>query len=418
EGILHVEDNGTVNVAKGLVVARNSGKGIMTVSDNSTINVGGYLVVGADGGSLADMTVNDNATLNITNMIWVSQNGATGVLTLNGGTTVSHPGTQNDATGSGVGFRGPSGTLNLNGGILETCGFNKTGTAATVNFNGGTIRVNGVPNTGSYFNNFLDGDLVVQSGGMKINTNGQDIMVMQTLSGEGAVIKSGAGTMTLLKGGNTGETVVDEGTLSLSEASLVDASTVRIATSARLALNHGTIDTVDRLFIGGVQQPAGFYGPVGNTFGDTELAQLEGGGSLEVMSGPGDNTYSQWIGANGPATGFLPDSDGDGIPNGVEHILGTNPNTASAGLVGVSSTGTSAVFSHTLNPSLASDVSHSYQWSTDLVEWKASGTTNSGGTTAVITPAAPVNGVVTVTIAVTAGPSGKLFGRLVATQAP
>ncbi|RYD20695.1 MAG: hypothetical protein EOP88_14055 [Verrucomicrobiaceae bacterium] len=419
EGILHVEDSGTVNVVNGLVVGRNSGKGIMTVSDSATINVGGYLVVGADGGSIADMTVNDNATLNITNMVWVSQNGATGTLTLNGGTTISHPGLNNDATGAGVAFRGPSGTLNLNGGVLETCGFNKTGAIAVVNFNGTTIKANGVTNTGSWFNNFGEADLFALAGGLKFDTNNNDVFISQFIGGAGGVTKSGLGTLVLTQGGYEGETVVNAGTLELSNTSLLPTGTVRIAqTGAVLKLGHNSVDSVDRLFIGGVQKPAGTYGAVGNEYGDIELAQLSGTGSLEVLSGPGSNTYQNWIGANAPATGFTPDSDNDGIPNGVEHVLGTNPNTPSRGLVAVTSTATSATFKHSLNPSLASDVTPSYQWSTNLVEWKASGATNTSGTTATITPSAPVAGEVTVTISITGGPAGKLFGRLAATQAP
>ncbi|RYD30693.1 MAG: hypothetical protein EOP85_23545, partial [Verrucomicrobiaceae bacterium] len=214
EGILHVEDNGTVNVAAGLVVGRERGKGLMTVSDSATINVGGYLVVGADQESVGEMTVNDSATLNIANMIWVGQNGASGTLTLNGGTSLSHPGAI-DTTGASVAFRGPSGTLNLNGGILETTGFNKTTGVAAVNFNGGLVKATGVPNTGSFFNNFGDGELAFLAGGMNIDTNGQDLVISQYITGTGGITKSGAGTLVLAQGGYSGDTRVDAGVLEL-----------------------------------------------------------------------------------------------------------------------------------------------------------------------------------------------------------
>jgi autotransporter-associated beta strand protein len=130
----------------------------------------------------------------------------------------------------------------------------------------------------------------------------------------------------------------------------------------------------------------------------------------------GGTTYADWLVANAPATGFDTDTDKDGIPNGVENVLGSNPNTYNAGLTEVSSTASSVVFKHTLNPTIASDVTYTYQWSTDLVEWKASTETNTGGTTATISPSAPVSGVVTVTITITGGPSSKLFGRLIAVK--
>jgi hypothetical protein len=63
-------------------------------------------------------------------------------------------------------------------------------------------------------------------------------------------------------------------------------------------------------------------------------------------------------------------------------------------------------------------VTASYEWSTDLIEWKSSGQTNTGGTTATITVSPPVADVVTVTMTVTSGPATKLFGRLAATLAP
>ena len=61
-------------------------------------------------------------------------------------------------------------------------------------------------------------------------------------------------------------------------------------------------------------------------------------------------------------------------------------------------------------------MTYSYEWSTDLAEWKASTETNTGLTTATITPSAPAAGVVTVTTAITSGPAAKLFTRIKATQ--
>ncbi|MES2476299.1 MAG: hypothetical protein V4640_10995 [Verrucomicrobiota bacterium] len=417
EGTLTVKDSGQVSVAAGLVIGRDNAKGTMNVSNTSSVNVGGYLVVGADGAALGEMTVNDSASVAVTRMVWLGQNGATGVMTMNGGSVTCHPGPPIDTTGAGVAFRGVNGTLNLNGGVLETPGFNKLGGEARVNFNGGVIRANEDTVGGNFFNNFADTDLVIQDGGMVIDSNGIDLTISPFISGSGGVTKSGAGSLALVQGEYAGDTVVNEGTLTLYVLSLSSSSSVKIAaTGALLDLNSDT--TVDKLFIDGVQQPAGIYEAVGNAAAGIEIAQLTGTGTLEVVSGPGTNTYQQWIAANAPASGFLPDSDADGVANGVEHVLGTNPNTSSAGLVAVSATATSATFKHTLNPSLASDVVSSYQWSTDLIEWKASGATHSSGTTAVITSSAPVAGEVTVTISISGGPAGKLFGRLVATQAP
>jgi hypothetical protein len=100
----------------------------------------------------------------------------------------------------------------------------------------------------------------------------------------------------------------------------------------------------------------------------------------------------------------------------VENVLGTNPNAYSAGLTEVSATAGSATFKHTLNPTVASDVSYTYEWSTDLTEWKTSGQSNTGGVTATIAPSAPAAGVVTVVTTVTSGTPARLFARIKASQ--
>lgn len=110
------------------------------------------------------------------------------------------------------------------------------------------------------------------------------------------------------------------------------------------------------------------------------------------------------------------DADSDGIANVVENVLGTAPNVATQGLVQIAATAGSISFLHPLNADLASDVTYTYQWSTDLSEWKASGQANAGGVNATITPSAPAAGVVTVTTNITAGSSSKVFVRLVAMQ--
>lgn len=161
---------------------------------------------------------------------------------------------------------------------------------------------------------------------------------------------------------------------------------------------------------------------------DVETVTFEAGAGVNMLV---DNvamkvhvaeTFSSWMagytfapGANTTDTG---DADNDGIPNLIEQILGTAPNAATTGLAQISGTPGSVVFQHPLNANLASDVTYSYQWSTDLAEWKASGASNTSGVTATITPSAPVSGVVTVTTAATSGSPAKLFTRLTATRHP
>jgi PEP-CTERM motif len=258
QGSLTVTDNGLVTVAAGLVVGRDNGKGTMTVSDNAGVNVSGFLVVGADGSGTGDMTISGSSVVNANQMIWIGQNNGTGTLTLNGGTLTGHANTGVDATGAGIAFRGSAGTLNLNGGTLETPGFNRVSGTATLHFNGTSIRATGNTNTGSFFNNFDDSSLSVQSGGLSMDTNGHTLTVTQALSGAGGVTKSGAGTLkltgvstfdgpsavsvgTLLNNGTLGATAVTVGTGAVFGGNGNGTNTVTIAAGGTLAVGDGGI---------------------------------------------------------------------------------------------------------------------------------------------------------------------------------
>ena len=260
----------------------------------------------------------------------------------------------------------------------------------------------------------------VGAGGAKFNTAGFNITINEPLlhdaalglTPDGGLTKLSAGTLTLT-GANTytGDTVVSGGILAVSGNSIAD--------TGKLVINGAKVQTtgtevVSTLFFGATQQAAGTWGATGSgaiNIDDTKFAGIAG--VVDVQNGlPAGNTFAAWLAANPPATGFTTDSDNDGVPNGVENVLGTDPNTSSAGLTQVSATASSVTFQHTLNPTIASDVSYSYQWSTDLVEWKASGVPNSAGTIGTIVASAPVAGVVTVTTTRSGTASGKMFTRI------
>jgi len=139
-----------------------------------------------------------------------------------------------------------------------------------------------------------------------------------------------------------------------------------------------------------------------------------------VVTVPSADDFAAWMagftfesGADLTPSG---DADGDGIANLVENVFGTAPNAPSTGLTGIASTAGSISFQHLLNPDLASDVSYTYEWSTDLTEWNAGGQANTGGVTVDITPSAPVSDIVTVSASVASGSATRLFVRLTATQ--
>ena len=146
--------------------------------------------------------------------------------------------------------------------------------------------------------------------------------------------------------------------------------------------------------------------------------------SVNITLNPASSgTYAAWI-ANYPVAtlnGINDDADHDGLPNGIENYLGTPPDSPNPGLVQISSTATTLVFRHSRSNSPAADLTASYEWSTDLVNWYPSAAT-AGETTVTIAAAtitdtaAPDNDLVEVTATVTGTPEPQLFVRLTAVR--
>ncbi|MCX5653741.1 MAG: autotransporter-associated beta strand repeat-containing protein [Planctomycetota bacterium] len=97
----------------------------------------------------------------------------------------------------------------------------------------------------------------------------------------GTLFKQGGGTLTLSQA-NTylGDTQVDAGTLSISNAYLADASAVKIASLAIMDLNFTGIDTVGAVWLGGSNMGGGTFNAA------TQPAYFTGGGSLYVVPEP------------------------------------------------------------------------------------------------------------------------------------
>jgi autotransporter-associated beta strand protein len=156
--------------------------------------------------------------------------------------------------------------------------------------------------------------------------------------------KVGAGTLTLT-GANTytGHTIVRDGTLSINNGYLADASTVVIDSGAVFNLNFSGTDTIGSLLLGGVPVAPGTYNAANSS------GLIAGTGSLMVTSQflPGDfdadgdvdaADLTAWQGDFGATAGS--DSDIDFDSDGADFLawqrnLGTDlsPATAASGAV-------------------------------------------------------------------------------------
>lgn len=116
-------------------------------------------------------------------------------------------------------------------------------------------------------------------------------------------------------------------------------------------------------------------------FCDSDAEQLAVD-NLRIHGTPRPDDFDTWSAANiaDPSLrGFADDADGDGIPNGLEAFLGTNPIVASPGIGGLSASGSGILsFSHPYNTTVPGWISATYQWSPNLRDWYASGQGPSG----------------------------------------
>jgi hypothetical protein len=147
-------------------------------------------------------------------------------------------------------------------------------------------------------------------------------------------------------------------------------------------LNLTGFETVEKLFFGGVPQPAGIYTAT------SDSTHFSGGGTLIVTSTAAAG-YASWASANG-ATGqtATEDHDKDGVANGVEFFVG-----GGTGFTALPSVVTNAgVRTVTWPKSAAYTGSYVVQVSSDLTSWSpaAGETVVDNGSTVVFTfPSGP-----------------------------
>ncbi|MFQ3243085.1 MAG: autotransporter-associated beta strand protein, partial [Lentimonas sp.] len=150
---------------------------------------------------------------------------------------------------------------------------------------------------------------------------------------DGAVTKTGAGTLTLSATNSyTGATTVSAGILSLgngtNNTALNDAADMIVASGAMLNLNYTGTDTIDELSLGGALQTPGIWGASGSGATFINDSFFSGGGTLTVGTGPEPTAYQSWGVDNGLSdadalTTANPESDG--LSNLLEFAFGTDP---------------------------------------------------------------------------------------------
>jgi autotransporter-associated beta strand protein len=237
-----------------------------------------------------------------------------------------------------------------------------------------------------------------------------------------SIVKDGSGTQ-LLTGANSfgGDTTVAAGTLSLGQVnSSNEASTVSIASDAILNLGFVGIDTVDKLFINGIEQARGDYTSAHAS------GRFTGGGTLRVTSGPLPPGFDSWVdGFDLPFEDQDPtdDPDNDGMDNLLEFVLNGNPGLADSSILPqlvVTETHFEFIYQRRID-SITPETTQTFRWGITLATWPGSADIPAasgpvGAATVTVSagvPSAAVTDTVKIRIPKSeAGASGRLLGRL------
>lgn len=138
--------------------------------------------------------------------------------------------------------------------------------------------------------------------------------------------------------------------------------------------------------------------------------------------------YAAWINGFFPGEtnpliiGFNADPDNDGIPNGVEALIGGNPKVAGVfDITELTQAGNTLTFVYPQARAIPSGVTASYEWSTDLINWYTTGQSNGVNTVTLAEDEYNNDGVsplidYQVTATVTVGTAPELFVRVAAIQ--
>lgn len=393
----------------------NAGTSIpVTVTNPLAAGTGSFFTAAASTTPVINLHINGGGTINMP----VAMGGNSGVTT-----TID---VNNNGSGSNglihLGVIGgyANGTLNVTGGNgynLSIAGFlNGAGAAGTATLNPTTANLT----LGSYTSTSANAKVLRLDG----TSTGNSItgIISDGTAGTVSINKTNSSTWTL-SGANTykGSTTVTQGTLSLTQPSLDDASAVVIVgAGAVLNLAHSSTDQVASLSINGQLKDPGVYDAT------TDGGFITGTGKIRVGPSAG---YSNWA-AGFPFTpgvndGAEQDADGDGINNVLEYVLGgipVGPGSGDASILPAQSlTASDLVLTFRRSDVSESDAVVKVQWSTSLT-----GTWNDFVTVGPVdalpavdvtedSPTAALDTVV-VKIPRSNGPGGKLFGRVVATK--
>lgn len=221
------------------------------------------------------------------------------------------------------GFTVPTGKGTIAGPIV--------GTGAMIKRGAGELVLSSAANTFTGNVSVAAGKFTVD-GAIAISANPVTVTATGVLGGSGTIARAVNAAGIIAPGSGTG-------TLTASTAAITGTLAVEVngATSDQLAVT-GNLDITGAslevsLLGGGFTQPSYVIATYGGTLTGTFATVTPGysvtyGGGQIVLQQQTASAFETWATSKG-VTGFDTDSDGDGIPNGIEFVLGGEPNPAS-----------------------------------------------------------------------------------------
>lgn len=212
--------------------------------------------------------------------------------------------------------------------------------------------------------------LDVGTGDIKITGGGSLTLAGPVTTNTGTILN--AGTLTVPSGGSVGGpslTVRNGATLVITGNSIHDDTSLDLETSA--VVNVTGFESVDSLFINGIEMPAGTYGAPGSEAMFIDGQRFAGSGVVMVATGVAQTGYLAWAVANAPLGGPDKDFDDDGVPNIIEYLLGGTKDTKDLGkLPTAAATGGRFLFSFVCDQDARTpDLALVIQVSTNLKDW-------------------------------------------------
>ena len=277
-GTGEAEISGTWNNSRNFIVG-DHGTGELTIKDGGVVN-GTESYLGFDTGSSGTATVEDGGLWSNTGALFIGSSGTGSLVIAPGGRVVASTGTQVATNASS------SGTLTVNGngtarGVLEVDHLGGGGGAAAVHFDGGALRA--INDNGAFLRDFEAGQVVLDAGGLFVDSNGHAVASPVALGGAGGLTKIGAGTLSLdTTNTYAGPTTVEAGTLKLGAAgSLANSSGIAVAAGA-------TFDVSATAFTLGAAQTLGGNGTVTGAMSSSGI--ISPGASVGSLAFTGDLT--------------------------------------------------------------------------------------------------------------------------------